>query len=108
MAALADVVLTKAGRVQEQVELSHDTLEAAQAPTEISTQNILHWALSRARKIIEDLKQLITVNLIRHVDGSEWARRRAWVKNKHRIVKLRDNLEDARKFLFEAVNVNIL
>ena len=65
-------------------------------------------ALSRARKIIEELKELITVKLVRRADGSERARRRAWLKYKHKVVKLRDNLKEARKFLLEALNVNIL
>jgi hypothetical protein len=79
-----------------------------EATTEVSAQNVLYCALSRARNIIEELHQVITVKLVRRGDGSGRARRRAWLRNKQKIVRLRDNLKDAREALLGALSADLL
>ena len=79
-----------------------------QATSEVSVQSVLYGELSRARRIIEELHQVINVKLVRQEGGSGRARRRAWLRNKQNVGRLRDNLEDVRKALLEALSADLL
>lgn len=69
---------------------------------------IVNSTLYKARKIAEDLHRMIIVKLVRQGGGSGRARLRAWLRNKSKIVALRDNLKDALERLWVALNVSSL
>ena len=48
------------------------------------------------------------MKLVGRGDGSGRVRRRAWLRNKQKIVRLRDNLKDAREALLGALSADLL
>lgn len=62
--------------------------------------------LSGGKKIIEQLHQLVAVKLVRHGEGSDRARRRAWVRDKSKILTLCNSLKDVRETLVVALTAN--
>ncbi|OTA92698.1 hypothetical protein M434DRAFT_31602 [Hypoxylon sp. CO27-5] len=95
-------------RLDEQIEVFRCVLRTIEEAPKQSTDKGVVIALFRAQKIVEDLHQLLTVKLSSQSTGSNQARRRAWLKNKRKVVSLRDNLKDARETLSLALNANAI
>jgi hypothetical protein len=72
------------------------------------TESIVGTTLSRGQQIIEQLHQLVTVKLVKHGRGSDRARRRAWVRNKSKVLRLRDSLKEARETIVVALTANTM
>jgi hypothetical protein len=79
-----------------------------EATNKSSHQNVLHHALSRAQAVLGELNQMIDLKLIRQGECTGRSRRRAWVRNKRNIIRLRDNLKDARESLLGVLSAEIL
>ncbi|KAI1398654.1 hypothetical protein F4819DRAFT_467854 [Hypoxylon fuscum] len=92
--------------LHEQVQVFRCVLQAVQEIPRHSPNTALTSTLCRAEKIVEDLHQLLTIKLLRQGGKSDRTRRRAWLRNKSKIVMLRDNLRDARETLWVALSAN--
>ena len=57
---------------------------------------------------MEDLHRLITVQLVKQGDRSGRARRRAWLRSKNKIVRLRENLKAKEELLLAALGAEML
>ena len=53
-------------------------------------------ALLGAERTMQRLNQLVQIRLSKKVDGTSRVRRRAWVRNKTKILKLQDALKEHR------------
>ena len=53
-------------------------------------------ALSGAERTMQRLNQLVQIRLSKKVEGTSRVRRRAWVRNKMKILKLQDALREHR------------
>ncbi|KAL8910060.1 MAG: hypothetical protein Q9171_004614 [Xanthocarpia ochracea] len=94
--------------LQEQLQAFLDVVESVDATVNGSTQKTLHSSLSRARNVIEELHQLITIKLVRQGNGSGRVRRSAWLRNRRNIVRLHDKLKDVREALLGAICTDLL
>ncbi|KAL8920991.1 MAG: hypothetical protein Q9172_004255 [Xanthocarpia lactea] len=94
--------------LQEQLQAFLDVVESVDVTVNGSTQKTLHSSLSRARNVIEELHQLITVKLVRQGNGSGRVRRRAWLRNRRNIVRLQSKLKDVREALLGAICTDLL
>ncbi|KAI0101440.1 hypothetical protein F4776DRAFT_499381 [Hypoxylon sp. NC0597] len=95
-------------KLDEQIEVFRCVLQTIEEAPRQAMDKAVTITLFRAQKIVEDLHQLLTVKLSSQSNGSNRARRRAWLKNKRKIVSLRDNLKDARETLSVALNANAI
>lgn len=93
---------------KEQLRSFCDVVEHIEKTNEVSQRPTLQASLSRAYKIIKDLHGLVTTKLIDSRDGTTRARRRAWLRNKRKIVRLQDKLKDVREALLGAVCTDLL
>ncbi|KAL8692620.1 MAG: hypothetical protein Q9218_002384 [Villophora microphyllina] len=99
---------TEIKNLQEQLKAFCDVVESIEATIEATAQKPLHSALCIARKVMEELHELITVKLIGLGSSSGRARRRAWLRNKRNIVRLHDKLKDVRETLLGAICTDLL
>ena len=60
-------------------------------------------ALLGAERTIQRLNQLVQIRLLKKVEGTSRVRRRAWVRNKSKILKLQDALREHRAELVAAM-----
>ena len=63
-------------------------------------------ALSGAERTIQRLNQLVQVRLLKKVEGTSRVRRRAWARNKSKILKLQDALKEHRAELVAAMTAS--
>ncbi|KAN0102667.1 hypothetical protein V8E51_010980 [Hyaloscypha variabilis] len=75
-----------------------------QAPEELAA--LQQTTLSRVQLTIEELHQLIQKKILKNVNGTLRARRRAWARNKSTIYRLRDTLKESRENLLAALTAN--
>jgi hypothetical protein len=73
-----------------------------------STSTNVTASLARAQHTIEQLDQLIKVKLLRLVNGTYRARRRAWTRNKAKVYQLRDAMKEHRDNIIAAMSSNNL
>jgi hypothetical protein len=92
---------------QEQVQIFRGILRTVEATREGLENEALDSKLSRARTIIEELYQVITLKLVREGRGSDKMRRLAWMRYKSKVVRLRDDLKDAREALLVALSTDL-
>jgi hypothetical protein len=93
--------------LQEQVQIFRGILRTVEATREGLEHEALDCALSRARTIIEELYQVIILKLVREGRGSGKMRRLAWMRYKSKVVRLRDDLKDAREALLVALSTDL-
>ncbi|KAI9869310.1 MAG: hypothetical protein M1813_000099 [Trichoglossum hirsutum] len=93
--------------LQEQVQIFRGILRTVEATREGLENEALDSTLSRARTIIEELYQVITLKLVREGRGSDKMRRLAWMRYKSKVVRLRDDLKDAREALLVALSTDL-
>lgn len=63
-------------------------------------------ALLGAERTIQRLNQLVQIRLLRKVEGTSRFRRRAWARNKSKILKLQDTLREHRAELVAAMTAS--
>ena len=63
-------------------------------------------ALPGAERTIHRLNQLVQIRLSKKVEGTSRVRRRAWVRNKTKILKLQDALREHRAELVAAMTAS--
>ncbi len=89
--------------LQEQLQIFHNVIQNAHNLNHSHKAGGMTTALSQGQKIMEELNQLITSKLLSWKDGSNCARRRAWVRNKGKILRLRNELKEARDAIIMAI-----
>ena len=93
---------------QEQVKSLSNITQNVEATASAPVHDVLYEALFRAKGVIGELHQVITVTLVMQGSGSGSLRRFAWFKNKRKIARLQRNLNDARDSLLAALSTTLL
>ena len=65
-------------------------------------------ALLRAERTIQRLNQLVQIRLLKNAEGTSRVRRRAWARNKSKILRLQDALKEHRAELVAAMTASNL
>ena len=65
-------------------------------------------ALLGAERTIQRLNQLVQIRLLKKVESTSRVRRRAWARNKSKILKLQDALKEHRAELVAAMTASKL
>ena len=68
--------------------------------------NIVEPALIRVKFTIEQICQIIQVKILKNKNGSWRARKRAWFRNRSRLMRLRDSLRESKNELSIAMSAN--
>ena len=63
-------------------------------------------ALLVAERTMQRLNQLVQIRLSKKVEGTSRVRRRAWVRNKTKILKLQDALKEHRAELVASITAS--
>ncbi|KAL8724138.1 MAG: hypothetical protein Q9181_006966 [Wetmoreana brouardii] len=92
----------------QDIQCFRDVLLAVEASAGASAQNVLYGALFRAKRQLAELNQLITVKLIKQGNGPGRVRRRAWLRNKRKIVRFQEKLKMAKEILLGILNAELL
>jgi hypothetical protein len=94
--------------LQGQLEHFTDLVKEIHSHHSSSTSSNVAASLTRAQHTIEQLDQLIQVKLLRIVNGTYRARRRAWTRNKSKVNQLRDAIKEHRDNILAAMSSNNL
>ncbi|KAG4441393.1 hypothetical protein IFR05_003150 [Cadophora sp. M221] len=91
--------------LQEQLENFNSLVQEIDRSQGEGTDGIITQSLTRAKLSIEQLHQLIQIKLLKNLNGgTSRARRRAWTRNKSKILALRDVLKECRDNLSVALS----
>ena len=94
--------------LQEQVGNFTSILKEIDDQQALSLSTVITRNLSRAKLTLEQLDQLIRARILKNVNGTSRARRRAWTRNKSKVGKFQDALKDHRMDLLAAISANSL
>ncbi|KAH7418993.1 kinase-like domain-containing protein [Cadophora sp. MPI-SDFR-AT-0126] len=91
--------------LQEQLENFSTLVQEIDRSQGEGTDSVVTQSLTRAKLSIEQLHQLIQIKLLKNLDGGRSrAHRRAWARNKSKILVLRDVLKECRDNLSVALS----
>ena len=62
--------------------------------------------LVRAKLAIDQICQIIKVKILRNINGTQKAKRRAWARNKSKLLRLGEGLKEIRNNLMVAIGAN--
>jgi hypothetical protein len=94
--------------VKKQVEIFQALLLDAKAAGQKHGDRSLHTAISEAQAVVDELLSFISQKLMRQGRDSYQARRKAWLRQKSKVVALGDRLKEARENVSLALNTGIL
>lgn len=94
--------------MQEQVEHFTALLNEIESQNAIISSPVIERGLSRAKIKIGQLHEIIQVKILRNVNSTSRARRRAWTRNKSKICSIVDALKEYRQILLTAISANSL
>ncbi|RSM05402.1 hypothetical protein CDV31_009640 [Fusarium ambrosium] len=94
--------------LREQLLLFQSVLQITDMAIEGQPDDVLCCMVSRARCIMDDLSHVISTKLLRNGSGSNRARRRAWMRHKAKILRLKDKLVEVRENILVALSSSIL
>jgi hypothetical protein len=94
--------------LQEQVEHFTNLVKEINDQHAVSLSSVIKTSLSRAKITLEQLDQLIQVKILKNVNGTSRARRRAWTRNRSKVYKIQNALKEHRVNLLAAISANSL
>jgi hypothetical protein len=94
--------------LQEEIEIFQQVLRVAETTSPNSHNSILLSTITRAQKIVENVEEIITENLLRQGGSTNRARKRNWVHHKTNIVHLCNRLKEARENVRDALVLDVL
>lgn len=93
---------------KNQLQLFHQVLQALKQVIGNSPSDVVRDILLRAQRVLAELNQVVELSLIRSPDGSTQIRRRAWLRNRARAVRLLEQLKDIRANLAVALSTELM
>ncbi|MCJ1385587.1 hypothetical protein MMC17_008710 [Xylographa soralifera] len=92
----------------EQLEHFTNLIKEIHSQHTMSSSAVITASVLRAKLTMEQLNQLIHIKILKNVDGTARARRRAWTRNKSKLYRLQDVLKEHRENFAAALTANSL
>ena len=73
---------------------------------ETKDSTVVESTLSRAKLTIDEISRIIQVKLLKNIEGTQRAKRRAWAQHKSKLFRLGESLKDSRSNLLVAMSAN--